>query len=282
LATAYHLVRLGAEVTVYDPSPPGEGGASSVAAGMLHPLTPRGRLIWKGEEGLASAMELIAAADAALAVGNDPDQTPFTTSCITCRSIVRPIMDQRQWDLMRSAADRSPQLLAWLSREELLRLAPGVSRDCLAGVRITGALALDSRAYLRGLWRACTEMNAAVAGVADDRGGNSGGNGGGSGNGSGAGVASKSCRARWVRERVDDAAALAAAEGYDAVVAAIGAAVVEIRRMGSLPGLRLYVVPGGGNSLICGATQEHILPGVGAVATPTDVASATAELLPKV
>jgi FAD dependent oxidoreductase len=59
LATAYHLVRGGAAVTVFDEQPVGQGGASAVAAGMLHPLTPRGKLIWKGAEGLAAANQLI-------------------------------------------------------------------------------------------------------------------------------------------------------------------------------------------------------------------------------
>lgn len=59
LATAYNLVTYGSDVTVFDPNEVGTGGASSVAAGLLHPLTPRGKIIWKGLEGLATAKELI-------------------------------------------------------------------------------------------------------------------------------------------------------------------------------------------------------------------------------
>lgn len=59
LATAYHLAAFGSDVTIFDPSEVGTGGASSVAAGLLHPLTPRGKLIWKGEEGFVAAKELI-------------------------------------------------------------------------------------------------------------------------------------------------------------------------------------------------------------------------------
>lgn len=59
LATAYHLTAFGSDVTIFDPSEVGTGGASSVAAGLLHPLTPRGKLIWKGEEGFVAAKELI-------------------------------------------------------------------------------------------------------------------------------------------------------------------------------------------------------------------------------
>lgn len=59
LATAYFLAAFGSDVTVFDPNEVGTGGASSVAAGLLHPLTPRGKLIWKGEEGFVAAVGLI-------------------------------------------------------------------------------------------------------------------------------------------------------------------------------------------------------------------------------
>lgn len=59
LATAYHLAAFGSDVTVFDPHEVGTGGASAVAAGLLHPLTPRGKLIWKGEEGFRAAKDLI-------------------------------------------------------------------------------------------------------------------------------------------------------------------------------------------------------------------------------
>ena len=59
LATAYHLARFGSDVTVFDPNDVGTGGASAIAAGLLHPLTSRGKVIFKGEEGLAAAKELI-------------------------------------------------------------------------------------------------------------------------------------------------------------------------------------------------------------------------------
>lgn len=59
LATAYHLAAFGSDVTVFDPNEVGTGGASAVAAGLLHPLTPRGKVIWKGEEGFKAAKEMI-------------------------------------------------------------------------------------------------------------------------------------------------------------------------------------------------------------------------------
>ena len=41
------------------------GGASGVAAGLLHPYTPRGKIIWRGVEGVAATLRLVDAAEAA-------------------------------------------------------------------------------------------------------------------------------------------------------------------------------------------------------------------------
>jgi len=40
------------EISIYDSSVAGMGGASSVATGLMHPITPQGKIIWKGLEGL--------------------------------------------------------------------------------------------------------------------------------------------------------------------------------------------------------------------------------------
>lgn len=46
-------------VVVIDEKPPGEGGASAAAAGLLHPFTPRGKLTWLGREGFSSSLRLL-------------------------------------------------------------------------------------------------------------------------------------------------------------------------------------------------------------------------------
>eukprot|EP00961_Rhodomonas_salina_P003852 53042-Rhodomonas_salina.1 len=50
LALTYHLLNQSAPDTltieIMDPKGVGEGGASSAMAGLLHPLTPRGKKIW--------------------------------------------------------------------------------------------------------------------------------------------------------------------------------------------------------------------------------------------
>ena len=59
LSIASQLASKDHTLVIYDTHEPGDGGASAVAAGLLHPLTPKGNIIWKGEEGLESTEQLI-------------------------------------------------------------------------------------------------------------------------------------------------------------------------------------------------------------------------------
>ena len=68
---------------IIDESPEevGSQGASVVAAGLLHPLTPTGKLIWRGLEGLASTKVLLKAAQDA--APNGKFVKPFIILCCT-------------------------------------------------------------------------------------------------------------------------------------------------------------------------------------------------------
>ena len=64
LSTAWHLTASSngpASITIVDPRPPGQAEASSVAGGLLHPLTPKNKLIWAGLEGFEATGALLAA-----------------------------------------------------------------------------------------------------------------------------------------------------------------------------------------------------------------------------
>ena len=50
LGCAHELAVQGVAVLLVDVLPPGEAPASSAAAGLLDPLSPKGRIMWRGEE----------------------------------------------------------------------------------------------------------------------------------------------------------------------------------------------------------------------------------------
>ena len=60
-------------MAVVDGAAPGEAPASSAAAGMLDPLTVKGRLMWQGDAALTAALRLIRAADAIANPNADAD-----------------------------------------------------------------------------------------------------------------------------------------------------------------------------------------------------------------
>ena len=100
LATAIHLLDGGARqrtprvLHIYDPSAPGCGGASAVAAGLLHPFTPRGREIWQGREGFAASCALLARCGEAEG-GGVSERT----------GLLRLALDDAQAEMLRAAAD---------------------------------------------------------------------------------------------------------------------------------------------------------------------------------
>lgn len=63
MATAYYAAKettTKVHITVYDAqSGPGLGGASSSPVTLLHPFTPKGKVIWKGLEGFQAMLDIM-------------------------------------------------------------------------------------------------------------------------------------------------------------------------------------------------------------------------------
>eukprot|EP00960_Hanusia_phi_P047932 758671-Hanusia_phi.AAC.6 len=68
LSMAFHLKELAnhlqhtMRISVVDKDMAGQGGASAVAAGLLHPFTPRAKKIWMGDAGMQATRRLVEAA----------------------------------------------------------------------------------------------------------------------------------------------------------------------------------------------------------------------------
>ena len=161
VATAYHVFRRVADahaeatadgktiqpvrVTLIDEKGVA-GGASGVAAGLLHPYTPRGKIIWRGVEGVAATLELVRAAEnaervmEATATTTERDGDAFThmrptvsprRGCAIARraGVCRPARSPKQ---ARDLARHAPASFAAggrgvaVSAEELRGLIPGV------------------------------------------------------------------------------------------------------------------------------------------------------------
>jgi glycine/D-amino acid oxidase-like deaminating enzyme len=250
LGCTYHLLAQSAEpldcVHVWDPCGPGEGGASAVAAGLLHPYSPKGTHLWRGREGLVAALDLVRAVEA-------------HSGGRVCQQdgMIRVALDEAQALAYRSLAPTTCQEGSgqqWVSQAELAAIA-GSEVGGRGALHVPGAFTVDTRAYLRGLWSLC----ASLGGTATD--------------------------VSWVNHTVGSLEGLqppaGRGAGYDAIIVAAGARTTSISDMGWIPlrpcrgqnlllrntrGLRTplisgkYIVPAaadGGLTLIAGATFEY-------------------------
>lgn len=275
VAVAWHLLQRHSPVStvalhLYDAHGLGAGG-SGAAAGLLHPYTPRGKVLWRGLAAFNDALQLIEAAEAAAG----PDAPRFAWR----RGLLRPARSAKQardfakfipQDEEAAAAScaacvpsfqRLQELVAGLDPGTLLPDGDAAAAEAAGatGLLTAGGVVLAPHEYLAAAWRAC-EAAAAGGGEAALR-----------------------------RRAVPSLAELDAAEGpYDAIIVAAGATVDTIAESaGRLPldlcqGYSLemqpaagqaeaagypdaapgllgspYISPQGSSRAIVGATQQH-------------------------
>lgn len=128
------------------------GGASGVAAGLLHPFASRGQAeLWRGAEGVAATWRLVDAAEKALS-------RPVATRC----GSLHALSDARAAANVGLAAAS-----ARLSASEAAALVPGLRLppDRPAVVFYSSSASIHAVDYLAGLWAAC-EAEAASRGHA--------------------------------------------------------------------------------------------------------------------
>lgn len=158
LSTAYHLLEKcpSADITIIDRQAPGTGGASSVAGGLLHPLSPKGKLAFKGLEGLASSNKLVRAA------------SQFEDNVVLRNKIYRIATKDVQIETFQKAAQELPDLATWIEPESP-KLEDdkdlwedeyfGREENVLGALRLSGdCKVLHMKSYLKGLWSYCESI----------------------------------------------------------------------------------------------------------------------------
>jgi glycine/D-amino acid oxidase-like deaminating enzyme len=287
MSVAFHATQLDTSVgvAIFDLTLPGEGGASAAAAGLLHPLTTRGGLIWRGVESFSSAAQLVQrtqahadeagllAEEARARRGAAPSEPlqPFCFAhgvlCVARSEAQAKLFEETAAKARKRCAD-GPQLFSWVDAEQARALIgeAAAPADVAGGVWCARGLCVDAPAYLRALWALTSEAAAS---------------------------------ARWCMLDLDVHALSELCAHFDAVVVAVGAASVNVPGLEALPlslqrGQTLcwrdmpdevcprvgvlggsYLVPLG-RRLIGGATHERL--GVGAEAGADAPSAALAKL----
>ncbi|MCB1085358.1 MAG: FAD-binding oxidoreductase [Chlamydiia bacterium] len=140
LSLAYHLLKLGADVTLFDGKGIG-GGASGIASGLLHPYPgERAFLSWKGQEGLQETRDLLKL------VGNHVFKET---------GILRLAVTERQRKAFEERA-KEQEDCEWWDEERCHDFLKG--SHYLPGLFIRSGITVHARSYLEGLWKKCAEL----------------------------------------------------------------------------------------------------------------------------
>ncbi|KAL3149187.1 hypothetical protein ABBQ32_002016 [Trebouxia sp. C0010 RCD-2024] len=171
IATAHYLAASASvdQPTVlhlYDIAGLGSGG-SGAAGGLLHPFSPKGKLLWKGQEAFEAALELIAAAEHA-SNESKPASDPF----VWRQDILRPAADASQaagFEVLRTGPVGTSASVQAINAEQAHELLPGLTPSALpshpaggnesaVALLIGGGLVLHPERYLRHLWQSCERV----------------------------------------------------------------------------------------------------------------------------
>lgn len=117
---------------------------------LVHPLSPRGKLVHLGIEGLQTTRRMVQAAVAA----SSPDAT-----IVLREEIYRVALRSTQAEQLRTTAANLPSYCQWNEAEELRPYTGDNTDACWGGARLHGGCqVLHVPSYLQGLWKACRQM----------------------------------------------------------------------------------------------------------------------------
>jgi len=129
---------------------------AAVVDRLVHPLSPRGKLVHWGLEGLAECNKLIG--KACRRVDDDP-QIDDDSRIILRDELYRLALTQEQTKQLQRTADLLPDMAQWLSSDEIRSVCPYAPDDgvaSLGGLRLyNGCKVIHVPSYLKGLWSAC-------------------------------------------------------------------------------------------------------------------------------
>lgn len=146
LAIAWHLLKEqpNLEIVIFDPNGIG-GGASGIAAGLLHPFAgARAKLNRMGREGMEATQELLNEASMML------NQPVYTKS-----GILRIPSSSQQLLDFATCFEKFPDDVSWIESQVCQELIPGAIAS--SALFINDGVTVNCPLYLKGLWLACAK-----------------------------------------------------------------------------------------------------------------------------
>ncbi|XP_051149432.1 uncharacterized protein LOC127264096 isoform X2 [Andrographis paniculata] len=154
-------------VDIYDEVGIG-GGASGVAGGLLHPYSPKVKLLWRGEECWNESLNLLHIAEDALLklqkLGKRSSSEIAESPVVRRRGILRPVVNPKSMNIMtENAQNYIANCRIETIREDAARdLVPDLSLPLDLAFHMPDALNINAQSYLEGLYLACQNLTNAI------------------------------------------------------------------------------------------------------------------------
>jgi len=144
VAVAFHLLQRGHSITLYDANGIG-GGASGIAAGLMHPYAGRfANYNWKGQEGMEATNALLRVASNTLGI-------PVSDYS----GLLRMAISEDQKIPFKECSIQHADV-HWQTPEQAQQLVKNIVDA--PGIFIPSAVTINCPLYLKGLWAACEKL----------------------------------------------------------------------------------------------------------------------------
>ena len=114
---------------------------------LLHPFSPRGKLVYFGKEGLDESNSLVQVSQR------------FEPDCVLRDKLYRIALTEKNVHDLQQTASVHPEYATWLSSDEIESQCGSLTK-CHGGILLSnGCKVIHVPTYLSGLWKACEEMS---------------------------------------------------------------------------------------------------------------------------
>ncbi|XP_077238045.1 FAD-dependent oxidoreductase family protein isoform X2 [Tasmannia lanceolata] len=169
LSVAWHLLQNSSKesrlcIDIYDEVGIG-GGASGVAGGLLHPYSPKAKLLWRGAECWKECLELLRIAEAAKNArtsdrGGQDLVHESDEVLVWRRGILRPATALKNVDILKENAQNclGSCRIEFIDKDAARNLVPDLCVPFNSAVYMPEALNIHPKRYLQALFLACQSL----------------------------------------------------------------------------------------------------------------------------
>ncbi|XP_062159042.1 uncharacterized protein LOC133866507 [Alnus glutinosa] len=157
LSVAWHLLQesprdLGLRIDIYDEVGIG-GGASGVSGGLLHPYSPKGKLLTWGAECWKESVKLLTIAEAAAGQNSD-------SFIVRRRGILRPAMSMKNFLILNDNAQNclASCRIETIDQDAAQNLVPNLCVPFNSAFYMPEAVNIHPQRYLQALFVACENL----------------------------------------------------------------------------------------------------------------------------